>query len=59
MLLTSDIPSDNLPGLNAKILGKVFSRRLLDKDMGLIYSELRKTLIYMLQHDDSEFYRNK
>ena len=41
MLLTSDIPSYDLPLLNVKIPEKPLSRRLMDKDTGPIYDQLK------------------
>ena len=49
MLLTPDILSYNLPGLNIKNQDKPWSRRILDKDTSQICDELEQTLTYMLQ----------
>ena len=51
--------SYDLPVLNVKILGKLQSRRILDKEAGLICSELKQALAYILNSQDIEFYRNK
>ena len=59
MLLASNIPSYYLPDLNVKMPDMPLSRRILKEVKDLIYCELKHTLAYMLQHDDTDFYRNK
>ena len=58
MLMTSNIPSYNLPGLNVKIPDKSLSRRKLEKDTGPIYCKPEQTLTYMSQHEFTELYRS-
>ena len=57
MLLTSDVPSHDLPGLNVPY--KPFSNHILDEDSGLVYDEHEQTLTYMLESKQVEFYRKK
>ena len=58
-LLTFSIPSFDLPGPNVKIPEKLLRRRILDKNMGPIYSELKYTLACSLPHHDIMLTRNK
>ena len=55
MLLTSDNPSYNLPGLNIKIPEKPLNRQKLDKDSRLFYGVLKQTLTHMLDIQDIKF----
>ena len=59
MLLTSNIPLYDLLGLNVKVSNKPLSSNIWDKDSGSTYSELEQTLKYMLETQDTEFYRNE
>ena len=59
MLLTSDIPSRDLQGLNVKIQEKPLSTRMLDIESGPINCEFVQTLTYMVKNHDTEFYRNE
>ena len=59
MLLTSCIPSYDLPGLNVKISEKTLRRRILNKKKSPIYNDLEQMLTYMLQNDNIRFYRNE
>ena len=47
------IPSYDLLGLNVKIADKPLTRRILDKDTGLIYGEHEHTLTNMVKNVDS------
>ena len=58
ILMTSDVPSYNLQGLNVNIPEKL-SSRILQKCSGQMYCELKQTLTYMLENQDTEFYRNE
>ena len=46
MLLTSDVPSYDLPGLHVKIPNQTQSRKILERDTGPIYGELKQSYIY-------------
>ena len=59
MLLTSDIPAYELQGLNVKIPKKPVNRRILDRESGQIYGELKHILTCMLNNHDTEFYRDE
>ena len=58
MLLTSDIPSYYLSGLNVRFPEKPLYRRILDKEMSQICGELKQTFSYMLNNQDPEFYKD-
>ena len=59
MFVTSDIPSYSLPVLNVKIPEKPISRRILQKESGSIYCELKEALTYILKNHATGFYRNE
>ena len=51
MLLISDNPSNDLPGLNVKIPKRPLSTPMLDKDSRPIY-KLKQTVTNMLENQD-------
>ena len=59
ILLTSNSPLYDLPGLDVKIPEKSLTRRILDKKMGQINDELEQILTYSLQNDYTEFLRKE
>ena len=58
-LLTLAMPSYGLPGLNVKIPDLPPSSHILDRDSGPIYSELEKTLTFMLKNPETDFCYNE
>ena len=58
-LLTSNIPSYNLSGLNVKIPDKPFNTQTLDKEYGPINSALEQTETHLLESQGMDFYRNQ
>ena len=46
-------------GSKYQIPEKLLSRRILDKEAGLIYNDFKQTLTYMLDNQDTDFYRYK
>ena len=59
MLLTLNIPLYSLPGLNVRMPDKPLTIRLLDKDTGPIYGEVKQKLTHTLKNNDTEFYGNE
>ena len=59
MILTSDIPSHDLPCLNVKFPDRPLGRCILDKDSGSNYGELEQTLINILDSHRTEFNRKE
>ena len=59
MLVTSDISSYDLTGLNDKIQDKPLTRRIMHEDMDPIYNELEQTLPNMLKTDKTKAYGNE
>ena len=54
-LLTSDIPSYDLLGVNIKILDKLLQSHILDKDSGSRYTDPVQSLTYMLDNQETDF----
>ena len=52
MLLTSDFPSYELPGLDVKIPDRLLSRCMLDSGSGLMYGKLKQTVTFMLENQE-------
>ena len=58
-LLTSDIQSYDLLGLNVKTPDRPLSKCIPDKDSGPTYGEFKWILTYMLEDQGTELCRNE